>query len=59
MGRGYLCKTSQKKIAFIFSAMRHFAKMLKQKGYKVEYVKLDAPSNSGSSLKGTKKQSVC
>ena len=48
-------KHHKKKIAFIFSAMRHFAKMLKQKGYKVEYVKLDAPSNSGS-LKGEVKR---
>lgn len=30
-----------KKIAFIFSAMRHFAEGLTHNGYKVEYIKLD------------------
>jgi deoxyribodipyrimidine photolyase-related protein len=38
----------QKKIAFIFSAMRHFAQDLAAKGWTVDYVKLDAPDNSGS-----------
>lgn len=37
-----------KKLAFIFSAMRHFAEELKEKGFKVEYVKLDDEDNSGS-----------
>ncbi|MBM3610723.1 MAG: cryptochrome/photolyase family protein [Alphaproteobacteria bacterium] len=37
-----------KKIAFLFSAMRHFAKDLKAKGYKVRYTTLDDPKNSGS-----------
>lgn len=37
-----------KKIAFIFSAMRHFAEELKQKGFKVDYVKLDDSKNLGS-----------
>lgn len=41
-------KHHQKKIAFIFSAMRHFAQMLKNKGYKVHYVKLDDAENKGS-----------
>lgn len=36
-----------KKIAFLFSAMRHFAQALEVKGYKVRYVKLDAPGNTG------------
>jgi deoxyribodipyrimidine photolyase-related protein len=41
-------KHHKKKIAFLFSAMRHFAEELKQEGYKVEYTKLDDPLNSGS-----------
>ncbi|MDE1906247.1 MAG: cryptochrome/photolyase family protein [Rhodospirillales bacterium] len=35
-----------KKIAFLFSAMRHFAKALREAGYNVRYVPLDAPENS-------------
>lgn len=31
----------KKKIAFIFSAMRHFAEALKEDGYQVDYLKLD------------------
>ena len=38
----------KKKIAFIFSAMRHFARELQADGWRVDYVKLDDPSNSGS-----------
>ena len=41
-------KHHKKKIAFIFSAMRHFAEALKDKDYKVEYIKLDDPDNAGS-----------
>ena len=37
-----------KKIALIFSAMRHFALELKGLGYEVDYVKLDDEKNSGS-----------
>ena len=37
----------QKKIAFIFSAMRHFAEELRASGWTVDYVKLDAPDNEG------------
>ncbi|WP_377290292.1 cryptochrome/photolyase family protein [Rhizobium sp. SG2393] len=37
-----------KKIAFIFSAMRHFAEGLRQKGFEVDYVALDDRGNSGS-----------
>ncbi len=37
-----------KKIAFIFSAMRHFASELEAKGYNVIYTKLDDPDNSKS-----------
>lgn len=41
-------KHHKKKIAFLFSAMRHFAIELGQKGYKVVYTKLDDPDNAGS-----------
>lgn len=37
-----------KKIAFILSAMRHFAGELTEAGWTVEYVKLDDPENSGT-----------
>lgn len=38
----------KKKLAFIFSAMRHFAEELVKLGFKVEYIKLDDESNLGS-----------
>lgn len=38
----------KKKIAFLFSAMRHFAEELKDKGYTVHYTKLDDDDNTGS-----------
>ncbi|MBU6141295.1 MAG: cryptochrome/photolyase family protein [Proteobacteria bacterium] len=38
----------KKKIAFIFAAMRHFAKELSDQGFRVDYVKLDEAENSGS-----------
>ena len=38
----------KKKIAFLFSAMRHFSEELRQAGHRVTYVKLDDPENSGS-----------
>ena len=41
-------KHHKKKIAFLFSAMRHFAEELRASGYKVHYTKLNDPSNSGS-----------
>ena len=41
-------KHHQKKIAFLFSAMRHFAITLKADDYEVLYVKLDDPHNSGT-----------
>ena len=37
-----------KKIALIFSAMRHFAETLRAQGMQVHYVTLDDPHNSGS-----------
>ena len=41
-------KHHKKKIAFIFSAMRHFAEDLVRQGYNVHYTKLDDPENTGS-----------
>jgi deoxyribodipyrimidine photolyase-related protein len=38
----------KKKIAFLFSAMRHFAEELRASGWAVDYVKLDDDGNSGS-----------
>lgn len=37
-----------KKIALIFSAMRHFAEALREQGQQVHYVALDDPDNTGS-----------
>lgn len=38
----------KKKIAFIFSAMRHFAETLREKGFSVDYTQLNDAENSGS-----------
>ncbi|MFY0618664.1 cryptochrome/photolyase family protein [Shimia sp.] len=38
----------KKKIAFLFSAMRHHAKLLRQEGWAVRYVQLDDDDNAGS-----------
>ena len=38
----------KKKLAFVFSAMRHFARSLQEKGWQVEYTKLDEVENAGS-----------
>jgi deoxyribodipyrimidine photolyase-related protein len=38
----------KKKIAFLFSAMRHFAEDLRGQGVEVRYIKLDDPKNTGS-----------
>ena len=38
----------RKKIAFILSAMRHFAAELAASGVRVDYVRLDDPANTGS-----------
>ena len=40
-----------KKIAFIFSAMRHFAQTLRTQGYHVRYTTFDDPANQGSLTK--------
>ncbi|MDW3205801.1 MAG: cryptochrome/photolyase family protein [Alphaproteobacteria bacterium] len=37
-----------KKIVFLFSAMRHFAETLRERGVRVWYVQLGDPDNSGS-----------
>lgn len=42
------------KIAFLFSAMRHFAEELKDRGYQVEYCRYDDDDNQGSLLKQLK-----
>ncbi len=34
-------KHHKKKIAFLFSAMRHFARQLQEEGHRVLYLKLD------------------
>ena len=38
----------QQKIAYILSAMRHHADALREAGWTVDYIRLDAPDNSGS-----------
>ena len=38
----------KKKIAFLFAAMRHFARELEAAGHRVRYVRLDDPANQGS-----------
>ncbi|MGH0001498.1 cryptochrome/photolyase family protein [Pseudovibrio ascidiaceicola] len=38
----------KKKIAFLFSAMRHFAEALRSLGHRVVYVNYDSPENTGS-----------
>lgn len=40
-------KHHKKKIAFLFSAMRHFAKSLEDRGFRVHYTKLDDDQNAG------------
>lgn len=41
-------KHHKKKIALVFSAMRHFAEELRDDGWQVDYVQLDDEANSGS-----------
>ncbi len=38
----------RKKLAFLFSAMRHFAAEREREGWRVDYTRLDDPENSGS-----------
>ena len=48
-------KHHKKKIAFLFSSMRHFSEALRRDGYCVEYVKLDDAKNT-QSFKGEVKR---
>ena len=48
MAEATYVKHHKKKIAFLFSAMRHFAAELADKGFSVRYIKLDDPGNTGS-----------
>jgi deoxyribodipyrimidine photolyase-related protein len=41
-------KPHPKKIAFLFAAMRHFKAKMEEKGYKVRYVEMSDPDNTGS-----------
>jgi len=41
-------KHHKKKIALLFSAMRHFAEELQENGWQVDYIKLNDDGNSGS-----------
>lgn len=50
-------KHHKKKLIFVFSSMRHFAKELKQAGYNITYVTLDDEANTGS-LSAEMKRSV-
>jgi deoxyribodipyrimidine photolyase-related protein len=38
----------KQKIVLVLSAMRHFAKSLRDEGIRVDYVRLDDPVNTGS-----------
>jgi deoxyribodipyrimidine photolyase-related protein len=38
----------KQKIVFLLSAMRHFAETLREKGMRIDYVKLDDPQNTGT-----------
>lgn len=40
-------KHHKKKIAFLLSAMRHFANELRNDGYNLKYIELDDPTNTG------------
>jgi deoxyribodipyrimidine photolyase-related protein len=48
MGEATQVKHHRQKIAFILSAMRHFASELVSEGIRVDYVPLDDPANTGS-----------
>ncbi len=48
MGEVTYVRHHKKKVAFILSAMRHFADRLRAQEVSVEYVSLDDPENSGS-----------
>ncbi|MTI10468.1 cryptochrome/photolyase family protein [Curvivirga aplysinae] len=48
IGEATYVKHHKKKIAFLFSAMRHFAKKLKDNSFNIQYVKIDAADNTGT-----------
>jgi len=48
MGEATYVRHHKKKLAFVFSAMRHFAADLSDSGFRVDYVRLDDPANTGS-----------
>jgi deoxyribodipyrimidine photolyase-related protein len=48
MGEATYVQHHPKKIAFLFSAMRHFAQELRNRGYNVRYITLDDEENSQS-----------
>ncbi|GAC12778.1 cryptochrome/photolyase family protein [Aliiglaciecola lipolytica] len=48
-------KHHKKKIAFLFSAMRHFAAKLENEGFNVRYIKYDDKDNQGSLFKEVKR----
>lgn len=50
-------KHHKKKLVFILSSMRHFAKDLEQKGYRIIYTKLDDVLNTGT-LEGEIKRAI-
>ena len=43
----------QKKLVFVFSAMRHFAAQLQAQNYQITYIKLEDPNNSQRTERGT------
>jgi deoxyribodipyrimidine photolyase-related protein len=47
-GEATYVRHHKQKIAFLFSAMRHFAEELRAEGVRVDYVRLDDPANTGS-----------
>ncbi|KGF70245.1 deoxyribodipyrimidine photolyase [Hoeflea sp. BAL378] len=47
MGEATSVRHHKKKIAFLFSAMRHFADDLRAEGFEVDYLRLDADGNPG------------
>lgn len=46
----------KRKLAFVFSAMRHFAQELQQSGWRVVYTKLDDPQNAGDLVSEARRQ---
>lgn len=49
-------KHHKKKIAFLFSAMRHFSQALRENGHDVHYIKYDDEENQGSLFEEVKQQ---